>query len=585
MLLAGAVGLALVARAAAVYRGSDPLAFGMTLLIAAGLAIGTLELAMRAGRAARLGRELGGLPRPATEEAVARASAPLRAMLEARIAGAPSPGAPAPFASYLIGALVMVGLLGTFLGLFETLRGAREALTASGDVDALRSALGAPMQGLSRAFGTSAAGVSASAMLGLGALIVRRAEARFGAAFVAYSAGALSPITTAGRQLAALEAIARQGEARTAAEEALIARLARLEERLAAGQREAAREGAAAFAKAAGEVRGDIEAGVRRAAEATAAAVEPLAARVVERVGASAGEAIARIERRIDEDSAARREGDTAQLAAMRGAAERLAARAEADAGRDARIDALLDRLGEAARQMTAMAAAQAGRVEALAEAAEARAAAMAEAAEARAAALAEAADARTAEIQARADARAAEREALADARSAELHARADARAMEMDARADARAAAIAEGAQAAHVAQAARLAAFEERLEQARHEGAGALVAFGERIERMLTGAAGSITAFEERLELARRESAEALVAFEERLERARGDSAGALAERLSAHARGVAESLAATTAVVREAADLVRAGGAEMASVSEMFAGAVDRYREASE
>ncbi|MCC6557630.1 MAG: hypothetical protein IT372_32150, partial [Polyangiaceae bacterium] len=41
----------------------------------------------------------------------------------------------------------------------------------------------------------------------------------------------------------------------------------------------------------------------------------------------------------------------------------------------------------------------------------------------------------------------------------------------------------------------------------------------------------------------------------------------------------------LAATTAVVREAADLVRAGGAEMASVSEMFAGAVDRYREASE
>ena len=39
---------------------------------------------------------------------------------------------------YLLGLLVMVGLLGTFLGLFETLRGAREALGASGDVAALR---------------------------------------------------------------------------------------------------------------------------------------------------------------------------------------------------------------------------------------------------------------------------------------------------------------------------------------------------------------------------------------------------------------------------------------------------------------
>jgi len=34
-----------------------------------------------------------------------------------------------------------------------------------------------------------------------------------------------------------------------------------------------------------------------------------------------------------------------------------------------------------------------------------------------------------------------------------------------------------------------------------------------------------------------------------------------------------------------VCEAADLVRAGGAEMSAVAEMFAGAVDRYREASD
>jgi hypothetical protein len=45
VILAGAAGLALVARAALVYRGADPLAYGLVLLIALGLSLGTLELA------------------------------------------------------------------------------------------------------------------------------------------------------------------------------------------------------------------------------------------------------------------------------------------------------------------------------------------------------------------------------------------------------------------------------------------------------------------------------------------------------------------------------------------------------------
>ncbi|WP_187345791.1 hypothetical protein [Sorangium cellulosum] len=145
----------------------------------------------------------------------------------------------------------MIGLLGTFLGLFETLRGAREALTLSADVDALRESLAAPMQGLSRAFGTSAAGVSGSAMLGLGAVLVRRAEAGAAAALHAYAAGPLAALTVAGRQLAALEALARQGEALPAAAASLreaTSRLERLEERLVAVQVEGARQAAASFA-------------------------------------------------------------------------------------------------------------------------------------------------------------------------------------------------------------------------------------------------------------------------------------------------------------------------------------------------
>src|SRR5512140_1447910 len=138
VLLTGAIGAAVIARAALLYRGVDPIAFYLVSLIGAGLALGVVEGLSRATRADRLRREIRALPAPATLDAVDAASAPLRAALRARIAGAPVPPPPSPFTPYLLGLLVMLGLLGTFLGLFETLRGAREALSASGDVNALR---------------------------------------------------------------------------------------------------------------------------------------------------------------------------------------------------------------------------------------------------------------------------------------------------------------------------------------------------------------------------------------------------------------------------------------------------------------
>ena len=48
------------------------------------------------------------------------------------MAGVPVPPAPASFASYLVGLLVMIGLLGTFLGLFETLAGVIRELDPDG---------------------------------------------------------------------------------------------------------------------------------------------------------------------------------------------------------------------------------------------------------------------------------------------------------------------------------------------------------------------------------------------------------------------------------------------------------------------
>ena len=75
---------------------------------------------------------------------------------------------------YLVGLLVMLGMLGTFLGMVVTLKGAVFALEKTTDLQAMRSALSVPVAGLGLAFGTSVAGVAASAMLGLMSAFSRR---------------------------------------------------------------------------------------------------------------------------------------------------------------------------------------------------------------------------------------------------------------------------------------------------------------------------------------------------------------------------------------------------------------------------
>jgi hypothetical protein len=75
---------------------------------------------------------------------------------------------------YLIGLLVMLGMLGTFLGLVVTFRGAVFTLEGTADLQAIRSALAEPIKGLGLAFGTSVVGVATSAMLGLMSAVSRR---------------------------------------------------------------------------------------------------------------------------------------------------------------------------------------------------------------------------------------------------------------------------------------------------------------------------------------------------------------------------------------------------------------------------
>lgn len=301
--IAGGVGLSIVLRAAALYRGTDRLAFGLVALIGAGLVLGIVELVARVRRAQALSREIAALPKEPTEETVEAASPTLKASLRARIAGSFAPSQPPPFASYLLGLLVMIGLLGTFMGLFESLRGAREALGSSGDVAALRAALGAPMTGLARAFGTSAAGVSSSAMLGLALVAVRRHEAVVFGELAAYATGPLGSLTLARRTLDALEAIARQGASLPVASEAMT--------RSASALSDVAREVGTALertTKTIGddlqkvaqtmrtELKGAGDASARALADAVAPRLEGAVTRVVETTGKQAEATMARLD-------------------------------------------------------------------------------------------------------------------------------------------------------------------------------------------------------------------------------------------------------------------------------------------------
>jgi hypothetical protein len=98
----------------------------------------------------------------------------VRQRVEGERQGLPGPA----LTPYLVGLLVMLGMLGTFLGMVVTLNGAVFALEGSSNVAGIRAAFSEPIKGLGLAFGTSVAGVATSAMLGLMSSLARRERAQ-----------------------------------------------------------------------------------------------------------------------------------------------------------------------------------------------------------------------------------------------------------------------------------------------------------------------------------------------------------------------------------------------------------------------
>jgi hypothetical protein len=152
----------------------------MTLLVAAVYGYGAMELHRYRQRTARLTQALEQTTDTVQDMHTWLQSIPdnlqnaVRQRVEGERVALPGPA----FTPYLVGLLVMLGMLGTFLGMVVTLNGAVFALEGASSVQGMRAAFSEPIKGLGLAFGTSVAGVATSAMLGLMSSLARRERAR-----------------------------------------------------------------------------------------------------------------------------------------------------------------------------------------------------------------------------------------------------------------------------------------------------------------------------------------------------------------------------------------------------------------------
>ncbi len=312
-LVLGAGVLAWVALAGV--RG-QPVALAMTAAIAFAYAMGAAELwrfrrdtqALHTALAAPPGGDpapawIDGLPLPLR--------APVRRRLDGERVALPGPA----LAPYLVGLLVLLGMLGTFLGLVLTLDGTVGALERSADLAAMRAALAAPVKGLGLAFGSSVAGVAASAMLGLMLALARGERAAAGRALDRLLAGPLRTHTTAARRDqqrdAQLHRIAQALEAQAAAlpgvanavQAQVHTLLQRLDERDAAqrhalldGQAQWQRDTREPLAALAASVERSLGDALARAAQAAAAALQPAAEATMAGIARESAAVLARLD-------------------------------------------------------------------------------------------------------------------------------------------------------------------------------------------------------------------------------------------------------------------------------------------------
>ena len=170
------LGAAVILWIAGGFVGTDMLALMVTLIIGVVYVIGAVEQWQFRQVTNSLTRALQQIPAELSDLAqwLKHIHPTLQNSVRLRVEGERLPLPGPVLTPYLVGLLVMLGLLGTFVGMVVTLQGAVLALEGTTELQAIRAGLARPIEGLGLAFGTSVAGVAASAMLGLISTLNRR---------------------------------------------------------------------------------------------------------------------------------------------------------------------------------------------------------------------------------------------------------------------------------------------------------------------------------------------------------------------------------------------------------------------------
>jgi hypothetical protein len=277
-------GLAAVCWIAAGYAGSNALALSVTLLIGACYVAGAHELMRYRQGTLGLAQAVQGLSEaPASLDGwLERLPAGLRNAVRLRVEGErvalPGPA----LTPYLVGLLVLLGMLGTFLGMVSTLRGTGMALETATDLQAIRASLAAPVKGLGFAFGTSVAGVATSAMLGLLSALCRRERVQAAQALDARIATTLRLYSRSHQRDESFRLLQRQADAMPALVDRLQAMMATMEqqnqamaERLAASQEAFHGKTEAVYTQLAASVGQSLKDSVADSARAAGTAIQP----------------------------------------------------------------------------------------------------------------------------------------------------------------------------------------------------------------------------------------------------------------------------------------------------------------------
>ncbi len=284
-LFAFLLGLAAAIWVAISYVGGSTLALTVSCIITAVYIAGALEMRRFHADTVTLAGALANIPDGIEhlDEWLPQVPATLQNTVRLRIEGErvalPGPG----ITPYLVGLLVLLGMLGTFLGMVVTLNGAVLALESTTDLHTIRSALAAPVKGLGVAFGTSVAGVATSAMLGLISTLGRRDRQRVGQLLDSRIAGVLRRFSFGHQRQETFKALQTQAQALpdlVGKLDAMMSQMAeqnrQLGEQLLAGQQRFHEEAKLSYSDLAQSVDQSLKNSLRESTTATAEAVRPI---------------------------------------------------------------------------------------------------------------------------------------------------------------------------------------------------------------------------------------------------------------------------------------------------------------------